>query len=220
MLHSLLGKNSDHIDPTFLLHHQVIEPFLELQARAFDAGIDLQILSGFRDYQKQKNIWEQKIAGTRPITDEQSRILDLQTMSKEEIVLAILKFSALPGFSRHHWGTDLDLYDAAAVDEQYQIKLEAHEYETGPFKKLHRWLNQSLKNSPFFRPYEKTKAKKGVAFEPWHLSHYPVAKTFEKFLTLKIFIEQLENSDLSLKEVLLNKPDYFYHHYIKQYFLS
>ena len=49
----------------------------------------------------------------------------------------------LPGASRHHWGHDVDIYDAAAMPEGYQIQLTPEEVEgAGIFAPMHDWLDR------------------------------------------------------------------------------
>ena len=44
---------------------------------------------------------------------------------------AILVWSALPGASRHHWGTDLDVFDRAVQPPGEPLELLARHYEPG-----------------------------------------------------------------------------------------
>ena len=57
------------------------------------------------------------------------------------------------GASRHHFGTDLDIYDTRPIDDDYQLQLTPDEYSfTGPFAKLVAWLDDNLEKhglSPF-----------------------------------------------------------------------
>ena len=80
-----------------------LEPFLEMKAHAAREGIDLAMVSGFRDFHAQQRIWDMKFRGERPLYDEHGNVRDRTAMSDEEAVDAILCWSALPGASRHHW---------------------------------------------------------------------------------------------------------------------
>ncbi|MCB9651596.1 MAG: M15 family metallopeptidase [Deltaproteobacteria bacterium] len=67
---------------------------------------------------------------------------------------AILNWSALPGGSRHHWGTEMDVVDLAAVPPDYRVRLLPDEVAPGgPFHPLHQWLDENLERFGFFRPY-------------------------------------------------------------------
>jgi LAS superfamily LD-carboxypeptidase LdcB len=79
------------------------------------AGFDLRIASAWRSFERQRDIFNAKIRGERAVLDDADRPVDLSRLSEREVVHAILRFSALPGASRHHWGTDLDVFDAATL---------------------------------------------------------------------------------------------------------
>ena len=51
------------------------------------------------------------MARERPLLDANNQPLDALQLGETERLHAILHWSALPGTSRHHWGTDLDIYD-------------------------------------------------------------------------------------------------------------
>ena len=77
-------------------------------------GIDLAARSSFRDFDTQLTIWNRKWAGERPLYDRQGRPLERRQLADSQAVDAILCWSAIPGGSRHHWGSDVDVIDAAA----------------------------------------------------------------------------------------------------------
>ncbi len=93
------------------VHREALEPFRRLQREARTAGFDLRILSGFRSFEEQLAIWNGKATGKRAVLDSAAVPLDITRLSERELVFAMLRWSALPGASRHHWGTDLDVYD-------------------------------------------------------------------------------------------------------------
>jgi LAS superfamily LD-carboxypeptidase LdcB len=98
-------------------------------------------------------------------------------LAPAEQLHAILRYSAMPGGSRHHWGSDLDVYDAGAVDEDYRVQLMPAEVAPGGvFDPLHRWLDERMsadRSHGFYRPYAMDSG--GVAPERWHLSYAPLA---------------------------------------------
>ena len=208
----LTGQTDQHLCTTKVtdalgarLHRDVTAPFFQLQAAARDAGFDLRILSGFRSFEKQLSIWNCKVAGELAVLDSDSVPIDTQALSEEELVVAILRWSALPGASRHHWGTDVDVYDAAAQPEGYEIRLVPEEVEAGGmFGPLHQWLDDRIRSNAafdFFRPYDQD--RQGVAPERWHLSHGPVASRFEQELTVDVLREAIQTADMALKDVVL-----------------
>lgn len=215
----LLGKTTEHLVPLegtkFLVHHQMLRDFLKLQSKAKEEGFDLQIASAFRDYDRQLKIWNAKARGERPLLDDQERVLDYASLSPTEIVFAILRWSALPGCSRHHWGSDIDVFDANTQSAE-EIKLVPSEcVGSGPASRLHDWLDQQMheKNSfGFFRPYATDKG--GVSPERWHLSHYPIARRIIDVYTFSVFKRNIEESEIHFKEVVLEHAEEIFHRFI------
>ncbi len=181
----LLGLDDAHVsilDPAaslgeVSLHPGAAEAFLELRQQAWQAGLDLRVVSGFRSFERQLWIWNAKARGERVLLDDDERELDALSLSPESLMLAILRWSALPGASRHHWGSDFDIVDAAALGPGDRPSLCVAEYvEGGVFAALGRWLDERVDADPgscFFRPYDGTGS--GVAHEPWHLSYAPLS---------------------------------------------
>jgi LAS superfamily LD-carboxypeptidase LdcB len=177
-LEELTGQTRGHLqevqDPPCALHKEVIAPYLALRAAAAVQGIDLVAFSSFRDFDRQLGIWNGKFSGERPMRDRSGRPIDARTLSPAERVAAILWWSALPGTSRHHWGTDFDVMDAGALPPGYKLQAIPAEYQAGgPFERLSSWLDEHMHAFGFYRPY--TTDRGGVAPEPWHLSYAPVA---------------------------------------------
>lgn len=164
------------------LHPAAVEALGELRAEAVRAGFDLRVVSGFRSFERQRAIWNQKARGERPVLDAEEKPIDVSRLGAAERVRAILRWSALPGTSRHHWGSDADIYDAAAVDAGYRLQLSVAETcDGGPFSALHRWLDERLaaeRCAGFFRPYGGEGCE--VAREPWHLSYAPLASRCQR----------------------------------------
>lgn len=198
------------------IHREVLSPFAHLQEEARSAGFDLQILSGFRSFEQQLSIWNRKARGELAVLDSDADPLDIERLSDRELVLAILRWSALPGGSRHHWGTDLDVYDRAAQPEGYEIELIPEEVEAGGmFAPLHEWLDDRIAADAafgFFRPYDVDRG--GVAPERWHLSCAPVATIYEEQLTTEVLRETLRRAPMELREVVLQNLDEIFERFV------
>jgi LAS superfamily LD-carboxypeptidase LdcB len=191
------------------VHRDVVAPFLRLRERASEVGFDLRILSGFRGFEHQLAIWNGKASGERPVLDSDARLLDIAGLDERELVFAILRWSALPGASRHHWGTDLDVYDEAGRPEGYEIELVPEEVEAGGmFAPLHEWLDARMAAGDaegFFRPYDSDRG--GVAPERWHLSYGPIAGDWTRRLTADALRAALRDADLALEGTVLAHLD-------------
>src|SRR5262245_47233854 len=153
----LTGRSATHVQDApalgVKLHTRVAEQVLALREASAAAGIDLVVVSGFRDFARQTAIWNAKFAGHRPLLDRAGQPLDVAELDEAGRVRAILIWSALPGASRHHWGTDFDVIDRAALPPGYQPQLTVEEFTRGPFVRLNEWLAANLANYGFFRPY-------------------------------------------------------------------
>lgn len=201
-----------------LLHPLVVNPLRELTVAAENAGFVLKVASSYRNFERQLLIWNSKATGIRPVLDTNGIPLDITQLSDKEKIFAILRWSALPGASRHHWGTDLDVYDASRINADYSLQLTVAETEgDGPFAAFHQWLGSALASNAygFFRPYQKDIG--GIAPEPWHLSYVPVARLYAAQLTEELLRKKLQITDIALKEPLLENLSEIYQQFIKPY---
>ena len=219
----LTGQTEDHLCSAadaellgVLVHADVVAPFSELKKAARVEGFDLTILSGFRSFDRQLGIWNRKATGQQAVLDSDAVPLDFETLSTKDLAFAILRWSALPGASRHHWGTDLDVYDAAARPPDYEIELIPEEVNSGGmFGPLHDWLDERIAaNSAFgfFRPYEWD--QNGVAPERWHLSYAPIAAQYEQLLTIEFLRNTIQQATMELKDVVLEHLDEIYDRFV------
>ncbi|HEX4052411.1 MAG TPA: M15 family metallopeptidase [Steroidobacteraceae bacterium] len=195
----LTGRTSNHVrDVSAMscrLHPAAADALLELARGAAAYDIDLAAASGFRDFERQLAIWNGKFRGERPLLDRDSQPMDVSTMDEEAIVRAILVWSALPGASRHHWGTEVDVYDRAALAPDQGPQLVVSEYvRDGLFARLVAFLADKAAQYGFFLPYDSERG--GVTPEPWHLSYAPVAGAALSRLTLSVLQEALAHAPL------------------------
>jgi LAS superfamily LD-carboxypeptidase LdcB len=205
-LDQLTGRTRSHLlelaDPPCALHNEVVTPFLAMRAAAAADGLDLVAFSSFRDFDRQLAIWNGKYRGERPMQDRAGRALDPLTLSPAERVGAILWWSALPGTSRHHWGTDFDVLDARAMPPGYALQVVPAEYQAGGmFHRLTTWLDAHMHAFGFFRPY--TTDRGGVQPEPWHLSYAPVAQRAQAALSLEALRAVLADCAIEGKDEVL-----------------
>lgn len=209
----LTGRATTHVvelaQPKCVLHYEAVTSFLAMRDAAARAGIDLQSRSSFRDFDTQLFIWNRKWRGERPLYDRNSQPLDHARLAPADLLDAILIWSAIPGGSRHHWGTEVDVIDAAAIQPGYAVQLIAAEYERGGvFAKLSSWLDEHAKKFGFFRPYRTDRG--GVSPEAWHLSYAPVSMRALELLSLATLRRVLEHSELAGKaEVLARLPEIY-----------
>ncbi len=214
----LTGRARTHVvqfdGPRFAAHPVAAEAFLRMRAAAARDGIDLLPFSAFRDFHTQCRIWNKKFLGAKPLYDAFGQPRDYGRLSADEVIDCILNWSALPGASRHHWGTEIDVVDGARVPPGYHVQLLPPEVEPGGiFHDLHRWLDKHIGSFGFFRPYAEYRG--GMYREPWHLSYAPVSVPAMGELTPAILIEALTLADLAGKELLLARIDKVFERHVR-----
>ena len=148
------------------LRKEVLDAFLKMQEAANKDEIDLKIASATRNFIYQKNIWNNKWTGIMLVDGknlEKSIPDELKRFKK------ILEYSAVPGTSRHHFGTDIDINDA---NPEY--------FETEKGEKVYEWLIKNVSLYGFCQPYNPKGGNRltGYKEEKWHWSYLPLAKTF------------------------------------------
>jgi LAS superfamily LD-carboxypeptidase LdcB len=213
----LTGRSRTHIvqldDPRCALHRDAVEPFRAMRHAAALDGIVLQPYSSFRDFDTQVLIWNRKWRGERTLYDRVGRPLEHARLTEAELVEAILGWSALPGASRHHWGSEIDVYDTAAVPADYRLQLLPEEYgPAGPFARLTDWLRGNLTRFGFFRPYDADRG--GVHPEPWHLSFADVSVPALNALSPDVLARAIEASDLLGKPAVLARLPWLHARYV------
>ena len=156
--------------------------FEKMQNQAKKEGIILEIVSGYRSYARQKSIWNRKYKSNEALG-----------FSPENNIHKIIEYSTLPGTSRHHWGTDMDIVDGSkSKDGDVLIAEKFH--GKGPYVKLRKWMEQYAESYGFYLPYTQTTNRKGFYYEPWHYSYAPLSISFLKSYT-----------ELDLNKVLINE---------------
>ena len=152
-------------DGTYYLRKDTYEAFQRMWAAAQAAAVDLRIISATRNFDRQKAIWEAKWTGQR-LLEGREKAPEAYPDAKDR-ALAILRWSSMPGTSRHHWGTDLDL----------NALNNAH-FAAGAGKKTYDWLTAHAADYGFCQPYTEKGPDRpdGYNEEKWHWSYVPVAR--------------------------------------------
>jgi len=160
------------------LRKDVYEAFKKMFNAAKIDRIDLKIISATRTFRQQKAIWEAKWEGKKLVGGK-----DLSKIQDEtERAEIILKYSSMPGTSRHHWGTDMDLND---------LTNDYFEYGTGA--KIYQWLQQNAGTYGFCQPYTSKDSLRpnGYEEEKWHWSYFPVSSKLLTTYLQNITVDQI-----------------------------
>ncbi|MFM7855850.1 MAG: M15 family metallopeptidase [Flammeovirgaceae bacterium] len=160
------------------LRREAYEAFVRMAVAAKKEGLNLFIISATRNFSAQKNIWENKWDGKVMVDGKDlTSVEDLRERAR-----FILLYSSMPGTSRHHWGTDMDLNS-----------LENNYFSSGEGLKVYQWLQANAATFGFCQPYTtKANGRTGYEEEKWHWSYLPLSKEF-----LKEYKKQISYSDLS-----------------------
>ena len=173
----LIGMDDSRIvSDTILLEKKTYSAFIKMKDAAEKDGIIIKLVSGFRDFYRQQMIWNNKY---KKFTNEFS--LDGPTAIKE-----IIRFSTIPGTSRHHWGTEIDIIDKNFENEKDLLISKKYE-EGGIFNSLKKWMDKNSKRFGFYIVYDDDSNRPGFEYEPWHYTYKPVSDLYQReFLKLNL----------------------------------
>jgi len=204
-IEQVLGQTELHLhylNERVAIHKEMKVAWLNLAAAAKADAIELKIASGFRSFDRQLMLWNNKYSGKTAIKNLAGETISTESLSPLTLMHSILLYSALPGASRHHWGCDIDVYAPNLLAKDYSLQLEPWEYsEQGPLAKLTVWLSQHAHQFGFYFPYASYQG--GVAAEPWHLSYAPLAQQFQQNFDIALLAKTLEHSSILGKAVII-----------------
>lgn len=179
---SPIGRKYANRDGMFM-HRDAYHAFLEMHDAAKEDEIELTIISAFRDFDHQKRIWENKWNGQQVLS---GNIYATDITNPIDRSREILRFSAMPGTSRHHWGTDIDLN---SLNNRY--------FESGRGKKEYEWLVENALKFGFCQPYTQKGAgrESGYEEEKWHWSYIPVSSGYLFYYPQVISYDDIKGFD-------------------------
>lgn len=150
-------------DP-YVLHQDTYAAFEAMHAAAKADTVTLTIISATRNFKRQKQIWEAKWKGQRLLEGKEKA--NEAYPDPADRARAILRYSSMPGTSRHHWGTDIDLN---ALNNEH--------FEAGEGKRVYDWLVANAGAFGFCQPYtpKGDLRPQGYEEERWHWSFLPLA---------------------------------------------
>lgn len=146
------------------------EAFKSMHAAALKEGISLKIISAARNFEVQKGIWEAKWNGSRILSNGENAAKAYPVAKNRAI--KIMEYSAMPGASRHHWGTDIDLNN---LSDKWFLQ--------GDGQKIYAWLTKNASNFGFCQPYSVKNEERphGYNEEKWHWSYMPISQKLTTF---------------------------------------
>ena len=140
--------------PGIYVHKDIYEKFKEMQFMAAQRGISLQLLSGYRSIDLQRDIFYE------------NKSIRNQTAVERSMV------SAPPGYSEHSTGYAIDVGDGNYPDTHFEVEFE----QTPAFK----WMKRFAPKYHFVLSFPPNN-KQGVAYEPWHWRFEGTVNALRKF---------------------------------------
>lgn len=187
----LIGKGKPELFGNgYKLKLEAHEAFLNMKKEAQKIDIHLKVVSSYRDFKHQKSIWDRKY-----------NRYSSQGLNNEDIIKKIIEYSTIPGTSRHHWGTDLDIVDAN-VRQPKNVLNPIHFRENGCFSNFKNWMDANANDFGYYLVYTDEPDRKGFKYEPWHYSYKPLSAVY-----LSDY-RQLNLSEILKKEDLLGKDGF------------
>ena len=127
--------------PGIYVHKDIYENFKEMQFMAAQRGVSLQLLSGYRSINLQRDIFYENKSIRNQTAVERSRD------------------SAPPGYSEHSTGYAIDVGDGNYPNTHFEVSFE----QTPAFK----WMRMFASRYHFVLSFPPNN-KQGVTYEPWH----------------------------------------------------
>ena len=140
----------------YYLRQEAFDAFKRMSDAAQKEGVKLVIRSATRNFDYQKRIWNNKWWKKRKAVPNQ-----------KQRVKNILQYNSMPGTSRHHWGTEIDLNSFSNKWFSY-----------GEGLKIFNWLNANAHKYGYYRPYTAKNSQRPTGYneEKWHWSYTPLSK--------------------------------------------
>ncbi len=166
------------------LRKEAHDAFLEMKKAAYSEGVDIKVVSSYRSFDRQTAIWERKFLQYT----EEDGLKPLNAIDK------IIEYSTIPGTSRHHWGTDIDIVDGRPKVEGDVLVPEKFG-AGGPYENFKAWMDANANKFGFYLVYTDNPKRKGFKYEPWHYSYAPISIPMLETFRRKNIMQLLQRED-------------------------
>jgi len=211
-----MHTSAQHIDPLLVLgkttppivgnmQETVHKAYEKMRKAAAKVGIDIKVVSAHRSYYRQREIWNTKYSS-----------FISEGLTGKDAIQKIINYSTLPGTSRHHWGTDIDIIDNANP-QSGDVLLAEKFYGDGPSSALRSWMNQNAADYGFLEVYTDHPKRKGFAHEPWHYTYHSLSKAYLEVL-INHAISEIAKDDQLLGREFLDAE--FFNRYSREHLLD
>lgn len=212
-------ESSDFVNVNgYYVDKEVLPFYNKLKESLSVSGFELRLESGYRPFERQLSIWNRKASGELRLLDSDGNPMERPT-DEEQLMFAILTWSALPGASRHHLGSDLDVVDGNACPEGYEVQLTPAECN-GMFAPFHKKLTELMDAGEAFGFSRVFVPGRGnIQPEQWHIAHLPTSRKRLENFSLAELRSIYERTDIACKSALLDNLDRLADDYIYPYFI-
>ncbi len=170
---------------------EVMENYLSLKEKASQNGWHLILVSGYRTFYSQRRIWN----------NYDKSYENMKSLSEKARVRAIMSVVSVPGLSRHHWGTDLDISEETLRGQLVKIQPDT------PKKviQFYQWMEQNAPQFGFCKVYLGDRG--AVVDEPWHWSYFPFSRVYAgQILEIRNFSKIMDIKVARVNYLMKNFP--------------
>ena len=184
----LIGKEKITLyGSTYKLQKEASISLDEMIKDANKQGVIIKVVSSYRNFNHQNRIWKRKY----------NKFISLG-YSPKKAVDKVKEYTAIPGTSRHHWGTDVDLSNGQ------------NSLTNSVKKKFTIWMDNNAHKYGFYRVYTNNKLRSGYNYESWHYSYRKISRQM-----------LIQYNQLNLVKILKNQQiagnQFFTEAFIKKY---
>ena len=171
---------------------EVMQSFWKLRDKAAQDGWHLTLISGYRSFKHQMRIWNHYDFAYKK-TD---------SLDAKRRVRAVMSLVSVPGLSRHHWGTDLDISESGLRGQLVNV----HPDTPTRVVQFYNWMEHNAPQFGFCKVYL---GKRGaIRDEPWHWSYFPYSRIYtEQFMAITDFHKVMSDQVGDVKYLMRNFPD-------------
>ena len=165
----LIGKAVPKLYGTgYKLQKKAHQAYLEMNYEAKKSDMNIRVVSSYRSFNHQNLIWTRKYKRYRS-----------RNLSSQQAIQYNIRYTAIPGSSRHHWGTEIDVVNGSIKTSKYPLNTKNfHGY--GIYKSFREWMDSHAHKFGYYQVYTNDHQRRGFKYEPWHYSFAELAKPMLK----------------------------------------
>jgi len=166
-INELTGKKalSNLYGKDYKLQKEAYFALEKLKKEANRQGVNIRVISAYRNFSHQNRLWSRKY----------DQFIN-KGLSPKDAINKVKEYTSIPGTSRHHLGTDVDLSNQGSTKKSDYLN----------------WMDNNAHKYGFYRVYTKNKLRNGYNYESWHYSYRKLAKPMLEQYIKRNVIKKLE----------------------------